>query len=363
MEADGNDECSSYSTFNSNEGEVGKHVEAPEEGVLVTLRTLEASNASVVASMATMVASHGAVIEKLTSLEKAVGNVQSDMNAVHNAIMKDAQNVTDPGKLNAEMDRQQGVECDEFTQKEPWKGKGRVEEGSIAEPRNTSEERRACTPEENAGENGSTFEDGGYISDTHNHTQYAERPTHIASSLEDEHVSDWEAECAAALGQCTQRGTQGQTRLNVDAAEEESQQLALSCPSAQQRTPATGDKMWTDFRTAVELWPPLSPQGHGRQAGWVSAKRGRAASPGSEEDTMDTSGGTCEGDNSALNLNEPPEKVDLYQAGIVHGHVPSNGDIASNKRGGRGGGRGAGRSRRPPPMQPRYLSTVSRLAG
>ena len=358
--ADGNDECSSYATYNSNDEELEKPEEAPGEGVLDTLRTLRASNATMVASIATMVDSHGTVIEKLGLMEKAVVNAQLDMKAVHDAIVQVAENVIELTDFNAQMVRHRGVPCARSTQKEAWKGKALVDEGGNAPPCSTPQGKIACTPEENNGKNGSTFPDGGYIAETQNQTNYAERLSHIASSPEDESVSDREAEYAAALGQSSPRDTEARGGQHVDGAEEESQQLALSCPSAQPRTPAAGAKMWTDFRRAVQMWPPPGPQGHGREDGWVSAKRGRGASPDSEEDTMDTSNVAGVGENSALNLNEPPEKHVPDQAAIVREQFPGNAETSNHKRG--GGGRGGARGRRPPRMQPGYHSMVSWIA-
>ena len=367
VEGDANDECSSYGTHNSYEGDMEKVVDAPIDGVVETLRALKASNATMVASIASIVASQGTVVEKLNSLEKAVVTVQfemtwvrDDMKGVHTIMEKHTENDTELRDSNAEVVRQLRHECDEGISTEPWKGKGQVEEGCEATPRSRPLAKRACTQEEPIGENDGTFADGGYIEETQNHSQYVERLTSIASSPEDENVSDWEAEYAAALGQSSLCNTQAQMRLQAHATEEESQQLALSCPSAQPRTRAAGDKVWADFRNAVQKWPPPTPEGHGRQHGWMSTKRGRGSSPDSEHNMTDTANGTFNGENSAMNLNEPPEKHVLNHTGIVRGHVPGNVDTRNNKRRGRGGGRGNGRGRRPPPMQPRYHSTVRR---
>ena len=325
-----------------------------------TLRALKASNAAMAASMSTMVASHVTVVEKLNLMEMAVVTVQAGMRAVHDVIEKVAENVNELTDLNVEAARRRGVECEEIIEKEPWKGKGLVAEGLIAEPHCTPNGQKACTLAFNTGMNGSTFLDSGYIAETQNHTQYVERLTEIAKTPEDEYASDREAEYAAALGQSMPRDTQERTLSHNDTEEEESQQIALSCPSAQPKTPAPGDQMWNEFRAAVQLWPPPTPEGQIRLDGWVSAKRVRAASPDSEQETMDPSHGTCDADNLALNLNEMPERHVADQAGIVAPlHDPHNGDTAPPKRGGRGGGRVGGKGRRPPPMRPRFHSTVS----
>ena len=199
MEGDANDECSSYGTHNSYEGDMEKVVDAPIDGVVETLRALKASNATMVASIASIVASQGTVVEKLNSLEKAVVTVQfemtwvrDDMKGVHTIMEKHTENDTELRDPNAEVVRQLRHECDEGISTKPWKGKGQVEEGCEATPRSRPLAKRACTQEEPIGENDGTFADGGYIEETQNHSQYVERLTSIASSPEDENVSDWE---------------------------------------------------------------------------------------------------------------------------------------------------------------------------
>lgn len=364
-EEGGNDVCSSYGTHSSNEGKLGKDVAAHDHAVLGTLQAMNASIANIADSHATMAISHATVIEKLKSLENAVAThqidmtwVRDDMKAVHNAMEKLSEHVPDTADCNAEEDRLRGLAGDDFTPEEPWGGKGLAEDGSHPEPRSTPGVNKECTPEEQFEKNAYTHMDGSFIAETQNHTQYAERLSTIAGSPEEEGVSDWEAEYAAALGQSTSRDMQTGMRPHVEVAEEESQQLALSCPSAQPRTPAGRAKMWTDFKTVVTKWPAPTAEGHGSPDGWVSAKRGRGSSPEHEEDMMEIGNATCDDDSSTLNLNEPPEKHVENITGRLPGGGPGVGDAGNSKRGGRGARRGAARGRRPPPQQPRYHSTV-----
>lgn len=326
---------------------------------------MNASIATIAGSHASMAVSQGTLIEKLSTLEKAVAThqfdmtrVRADMKAVHCTMEKLASHVSDLGDSNAELVLLRGLAGDERAPEEPWKGPGLVEEGCIDEPRSTPQASRACTAEEPIEKIPDTFTDCGDIGETQNHTQYAERLTTIAASPEEEGVSDWEAEYAAALGQSHPRGIMPRPDSHDDVAEEESQQLALSCPSAQPRTPSSGTKMWTDFKTVVTKWPAPAAEGNGRPDGWVSAKRGRGTSPECEEDMMETANGTFVDDSPTLNLNEPPEKHALNATGRGRGAVPGNSGALNNKRGGRGSGRGTARGRRPAPVQPRFHAMV-----
>ena len=145
-----------------------------------------------------------------------------------------------------------------------------------------------------------------------------------------------------------------------DVVFQESQQLEMTCPGTELRTPASCRSMWSDFTNAVRDWPAPTAEAIARGEGWVSAKRGRGLSPEHRIEQRRGGKDLDVGEHDTLNLNLSPETHTATEMPQGRGRdAPSKNSSATNNFGGKGSGRGTARARRPPAVQPRFHSPVS----
>ena len=356
--ADEDDDCSSYGTEDSGEGDMETRKLEIEEGGGEAMQSLKASLASICAVQAT-------VIEKLASLESMVLTVQFDMTRVRDG-MKVVNNVMDNisehvcglGDAIAEEGLRPKFATD-VGACATWKGKGNVEVFAKSPAIHNLSNKEGSLPDRGTSHDPTCYEPGSYIEDTQRFDMNGELNTNIMSSPEDDrgHTGGNGRPTLHAL--CSAPCTQTMGTMDVDELPEESQSVEMSCPSTQLPTSGPVRTMWKDFTNVVREWPAPTAVGFAGGEGWVSAKRGRGTSPEYGQDSSNRGKESGMQSHASLNLNISPDRhvVEVTMAG--KGDDGGNKGIDTTSRyGTKGRGRGTARARRPAAVQPRYHSSV-----
>ena len=356
-EAEG-DELSSYGTGNSSE----ERMENTREAVAASEG---ADTGTLFSAIATFARGQAIVIEKLTLLEKVVGHVEfdmtwvrDDMKAVHEVMERIAGNVCDIRDATAEAERPREQVSVDASPPQAVGGKENVEDFTKAPSASTSHGEQQYggegVPNWIAGGN----EVGSYIDETqaplNNSCTNIKRlsPPVVGRS-------DWGytrvPSPAATSPPCQQ------PRLSAERApmEEESQQIEMSCQSAQLPTPLTGRNMWQDFTAAVRDWPPPAVPAIQREEGWVATKRGRWDLTDYGKGNAAREGASEVEDIGAINLNVLLETHG--GAAVTRGGRVAEASLCiagASKNSGNAMGRGTGRGKRLPEVQPRYHTPV-----
>ena len=139
-------------------------------------------------------------------------------------------------------------------------------------------------------------------------------------------------------------------------------QMDMTLEAPQTGQLGQGQKMWSQFASAVKAMSADKPGRGGANEGWVSCKRGRGSltETPARNSTATTPRDTTS--HAGINLNFSPSPPDTGPARRGRGrHVVGRGTGAGRQGGGRGGGRGAGRAKKPPEVHPRFTSMASVL--
>lgn len=356
---DDDDGTSSYATGYSDEGEMEPDnialTETKGEGLTALMDAIAAINATQIT-----------VIEKLTMLERAIGTVQfdmtyvrDDMKGVQNVVENIAEHVSYLKDAAAKVDGLQNQVAVDANPRLTWKG-DTAGEDSLKSPSGSPWRGLPVYADDEEGrQNGDDNEVVHCIEETQAFEDNVNVHLHIASPRAGESGRQWgsERDASPALSPPT---WQPKKLGNVpDLPEEESQQIELTCPGTQLRTPVSGASMWNDFTAAVRDWPAPCIAEKGKEDGWVSTKKARWDSLERTPVQVSAMRGPQEKEHVSLNLNLSPEKL------VPSLTPPGRGDNSQSKRpgsatmkGGNGTGRGTARARRPPAVQPRYHSSV-----
>lgn len=360
MAVDDADDYSSYDTEQSGEEDMEAEATAVGEDRGEPLKLLHTSIAAITAVQTR-------ILEKLAAMEKQVLTVQYDMTwvrddikGVHNVMENIADHVCELKDATAEVEKLREQLQADASARSVGAGKGHTEdrnESAIASPEHGRNDGRDAGE---AAHDPTDYEPGSYIEETQRLDTNVDMHMNIVSSPEVERENDWGHPRQASPGLCSPPCKQKRGNKVVDVVLEESQQLEMSYPNTQLRTPTSSRSMWHDFTEAVKDWPAPSTEAIGSREGWISAKRGRGLSPEYRKDRCTGGKDSNVGEQGSLNLNLSPDMTmttELLQGrGVV---APSKNTTATNKSEGKGAGRGTARARRPPAVQPRYHSSVS----
>ena len=355
---DEDDELSSYGTGNSSEGRMENTRDAvagSEGGDIETL----------LSAILTFSRGQAIVIEKLALLERVVGTVQfdmtwvrDDMKAVHQVMERLAEDMCDIRDGTAEVERPREQVSVDASPPQAVGGNGDVEDVTKAPSASTSRGEQQYggegVPSWITGGN----EGGSYLDETQapliNPCTNMKSSTALVVGR-----SDWGYALAPSPGATSPPCQQPRVSADKEPMEEESQQIEMSCQSAQIPTPLTGRTMWQDFTTAVRDWPRPTMPPIEREEGWVATKRGRWDLTDYGKGSAALQGATEVEDIAAANLNAVLERhVGTLQTLGGRDADPSKCIAGSSKNGGNAAGRGYGRGKRLPEVQPRYHTPV-----
>ena len=358
MSGDEGDEVSSYGTGHSSD----ERMEATRDAVAASG---DGDLGTLFAAIATFSRGQSILIEKLTLLEKVVGTVQfdmtwvrDDMKAVHQVMERIAGNVCDlrEGVPKVDMPREQ-VSVHAYPPR-VWKGK--EQETYIAKPPSASTSRG----DPHCGDDGLAGGSVENIDIVHDDDETQDlirigdvQFKNIAATGDARRDWGYAREASPPL-----RLTQWpQTRviIEMEPLQEESQQIEMSCQSAQLPTPAADRSMWSDFTAAVRDWPAPTEPAAALQEGWVRSKKGNWDITDYGKGLPETGNAPEAEEHVQVNLNFVPERLAGTATTWGEGAMaPTDGILEASKKGPNGMGRGAGRGRGLPAVQPRFHTPV-----
>ena len=312
------------------------------------------------ASLEAMQATQNAIATKLASLEKVVLGMQvdttwvrEDLGVVHEVVEKLAEYVADLSKPAAGTEGEQGLSSPSPSPWGPWNELVRAEESERPDTTILVDEERVHLGEEEP----SHIQRGGEYLNTIEETQLFDMnvgmDTSIGGLLEGGGGGGWYEKRSTLQTVLSPTGKQARMRNEEEAVDEGLQETTMTLDETQACTQTAGRSMWEEFRTAVRDVPSSADVTGERDVGSVRSKRGRGSNRVSREGDRARACEPGRGVHGNLNLNLSPdgvggggENIEMNERGMATRGRP------------RGSGRGTGRVRRPPAVQPRYMSTA-----
>ena len=362
------------SSYGTGESEDAASVEAlPNSAGDALMNGLE----DIKSALATLDMAQSVIVAKLALLEKAILTVQEDttwlrgdVRVVHEVVENLADYVSLLNNTVAVVDGAPNTQP-KVCAWGPWNGGTSTQDhGMVGTQEHAEEERIYWGVEEPSHIHGGQCAHSA-VRETHNMERSKDIDGNITSMTEEGGEEEFYTSPEKTQGVFSPRGKQIQLGDESEAVDLGITQMEMTVDDTEGGTEAPGRSMWSDFTGAMgDIHVPAlrgdinvpAIGGGSTSKPWVRSKRGReswtAFGAGEPVEPLDVE----TADRGNLNLNLTPDGVDGVTSLNARGKTVAAKDTVRGSGSGAGGStRGAGRVKRPPPVQPRYISRASSL--